>query len=98
MHVLSSCGYCWSFSRIFSEASPIEDLFAGEKDAVLYVGASMAAFQAKFPGTPVTPIVSLKASLRRCAFANSFPRNSGSLKLSELFLNDRLSSRGQSIS
>ena len=80
MYVLRSCEYWWSFSRIRSEAFPSEDLFAANKDAVLYVGGSKDAFYANFQ-IPVTTIVSLKASLRCCTFANSFSRNSGLLPL-----------------
>ena len=55
-------------------------MFAANKDAVLYVGGSKDAFYANFQ-IPVTTIVSLKASLRCCTFANSFSRNSGLLRL-----------------
>ena len=50
----------------------------------LFVAGDKDAFLAKFPIGPIITIVSLKASLRRCVFANSFPRNSSSFRL-ELF-------------
>ena len=81
MYVLSSCGYWWSFSRIYSEAGPKEDLFAGVKDFVLYVGGSKGAFEKQYPKNPVATVVSLKASLRCCAFANSSVRNSSLFRL-----------------
>ena len=66
------------YSRIYS-AFPHEEFFTQKN--VLYVGGSKDAFSDKYHKSPVTTIVSPKASLRRCAFANSFLRNSSSFRL-----------------
>src|ERR1700753_3800716 len=66
------------YSRIYS-ASPHEELFI-QKD-ILYISGSKDAFHARYHASPVTTIVSPKASLCCCVFANSFPRNSSLFRL-----------------